>query len=132
MENYTKEFADALGSYITDFRNTNNLSQRMFAEKCQISKTAVANLENKQHSGNILIETLNKISLGLNLKNSDQLRTIINERINHPELRNVVEADEVIVVMKKNSKIYRLYQEAKDLSDKSLEMLHNIASEFKK
>ena len=52
MENYTKEFADALGSYITDFRNTNNLSQRMFAEKCQISKTAVANLENKQHSGN--------------------------------------------------------------------------------
>ncbi len=132
MDNYSKEFADELGSYIADFRNANNLSQRMFAEKCQISKTAVANLENHQHSGNILIETLDKISLGLNLKNSDQLRTIINERIKHPELRNVVEADEVIVVMKKNSKIYRLYQDAKNLSDKSLEMLHNIASEFKK
>lgn len=126
-----KEFADALGSYITDFRKTTNTSQRMFSNKCQISRTVIAELENQQHSGNILPDTLNRISIGLNLENSDHLRTVINQWIKNPEKKEIAKAEEVIVVMKKNSKVYSLYQASKDLSDKNLEMLHNIALEFK-
>lgn len=130
MEN--KEFANALGSYITDFRKATNTSQRMFSEKCQISRTVIAELENHQHSGNILPDTLNRISIGLNLENSDHLRTVINQWIKNPEEKEIAKAEEIIVVMKKDSKVYLLYEASKNLSDKSLEMLHNIALEFKK
>lgn len=133
MENYNKEFADALGSYITNYRISCHpqLSQRKFAEKCNLSRTVIANLEAKKHSGNALAVTIGKIVIGLDLKSEEQLREIINQKIENPNKKDIPEVNETITI-RKDSKLFALFEVAKDLSPYSLEMLHNIALEFKK
>lgn len=133
MENYNKEFADALGSYITNYRISCHpqLSQRKFAEKCNLSRTVIANLEGHNHSGNALTETIGKIALGLDLENEEQLREIINQRIENPKYKEESKPNETITI-RKDSKLFALFEVAKDLSPYNLEMLHNIALQLKK
>ena len=94
-----KTFVDALGSYITNYRNSFHpaMSAREFADKCGISRMVITDLESKKHSGNISSITLQKISEGLGFED-----------------------------------FFQLFEIAKDLSDKNLEMLHSFASKLKK
>jgi len=128
-----KTFVDALGSYITNYRNSFHpaMSAREFADKCGISRMVITDLESKKHSGNISSITLQKISEGLGFEDFFQLKEII---INHSgstfsenDLKNV---DAIII--RKNSNLYSIFEIAKDLSDKNLEMLHSFASKLKK
>ena len=127
-----KTFVDALGSYITNYRNSfyPTMSAREFAEKCGLSRMVITDLESKRHNGNIGSITLQKISEGLGLKDFFQLKEII---INHSgstfsenDLKNID-----AIVVRKDSNLYSIFEIAKDLSDVNLEMLHSFASKLK-
>lgn len=128
-----KEFADALGSFIAEYRASCHpqISQRGFAEKCGLSRTVINDLEQKKHKGNVLSDTISKISFGLGLKSSFELQKIIEKRIAHPDQITKNNPDENIIISK-NSNLYPLFEVAKDLSDKNVEMLHSIALDLKK
>ena len=74
-----KAFVDALGSYITNYRKSFHptMSAREFADKCEISRMVINDLESKKHSGNISSITLKKISKGLGFRDSFQLKETI-------------------------------------------------------
>lgn len=132
MENMGKEFADALGSFITEYRKSCHpqLSLRGFAEKSGVSRMVICDLEAHNHSGNLLSDTISKISNGLDLENSYQLQDIIKKRMKSPKQENT-KANERIILLK-DSNLYALFEVVKDLSDHNIEMLHNIALELKK
>jgi len=126
-----KAFVDALGSYITNYRKSFHptMSAREFADKCEISRMVINDLESKKHSGNISSITLKKISKGLGFKDSFQLKKAIfnqtGSTFSEDELKNV---DAIII--RKNSNLYSIFEIAKDLSDINLEMLHSFAEKL--
>lgn len=126
-----KAFVDALGSYITNYRKSFHptMSAREFADKCEISRMVINDLESKKHSGNISSITLKKISKGLGFRDSFQLKeTIFNQTgstFSEDDLKNV---DAIII--RKNSNLYSIFEIAKNLSDINLEMLHSFAEKL--
>jgi len=126
-----KAFVDALGSYIANYRKSFHptMSAREFADKCEISRMVINDLESKKHSGNISSITLKKISKGLGFKDSFQLKKAIfnqtGSTFSEDELKNV---DAIII--RKNSNLYSIFEIAKDLSDINLEMLHSFAEKL--
>ena len=113
-----KAFVDALGSYITNYRKSFHptMSAREFADKCEISRMVINDLESKKHSGNISSITLKKISKGLGFRDSFQLKEAIfnqtGSTFSEDDLKNV---DAIII--RKNSNLYSIFEIAKDLSD---------------
>ena len=99
-----KAFVDALGSYITNYRKSFHptMSAREFADKCEISRMVINDLESKKHSGNISSITLKKISKGLGFRDSFQLKEAIfnqtGSTFSEDDLKNV---DAIII--RKNS-----------------------------
>ena len=126
-----KAFVDALGSYITNYRKSFHptMSAREFADKCEISRMVINDLESKKHSGNISSITLKKISKGLGIRDSFQLKEAIfnqtGSTFSEDDLKNV---DAIII--RKNSNLYSIFEIAKDLSDINLEMLHSFAEKL--
>ncbi|MBQ6840919.1 MAG: helix-turn-helix transcriptional regulator [Bacilli bacterium] len=126
-----KAFVDALGSYITNYRKSFHptMSAREFADKCEISRMVINDLESKKHSGNISSITLKKISKGLGFRDSFQLKEAIfnqtGSTFSEDDLKNV---DAIII--RKNSNLYSIFEIAKDLSDINLEMLHSFAEKL--
>lgn len=126
-----KAFVDALGSYITNYRKSFHptMSAREFADKCEISRMVINDLESKKHSGNISSITLKKISKGLGFRDSFQLKEAIfnqtGSTFSEDDLKNV---DAIII--RKNSNLYSIFEIAKDLSDVNLEMLHSFAEKL--
>ncbi|MBQ3512082.1 MAG: helix-turn-helix transcriptional regulator [Bacilli bacterium] len=126
-----KAFVDALGSYINNYRKSFHptMSAREFADKCEISRMVINDLESKKHSGNISSITLKKISKGLGFRDSFQLKeTIFNQTgstFSEDDLKNV---DAIII--RKNSNLYSIFEIAKNLSDINLEMLHSFAEKL--
>ena len=126
-----KAFVDALSSYIANYRKSFHptMSAREFADKCEISRMVINDLESKKHSGNISSITLKKISKGLGFKDSFQLKKAIfnqtGSTFSEDELKNI---DAIII--RKNSNLYSIFEIAKDLSDISLEMLHSFAEKL--
>ena len=126
-----KAFVDALGSYITNYRKSFHptMSAREFADKCEISRIVINDLESKKHSGNISSITLKKISKGLGFRDSFQLKEAIfnqtGSTFSEDDLKNV---DAIII--RKNSNLYSIFEIAKNLSDINLEMLHSFAEKL--
>ena len=126
-----KAFVDALGSYINNYRKSFHptMSAREFADKCEISRMVINDLESKKHSGNISSITLKKISKGLGFRDSFQLKEAIfnqtGSTFSEDDLKNV---DAIII--RKNSNLYSIFEIAKDLSDINLEMLHSFAEKL--
>lgn len=126
-----KAFVDALGSYIANYRKSFHptMSAREFADKCEISRMVINDLESKKHSGNISSITLKKISKGLGFKDSFQLKKAIfnqtGSTFSEDELKNI---DAIII--RKNSNLYSIFEIAKDLSNINLEMLHSFAEKL--
>jgi len=126
-----KAFVDALGSYIANYRKSFHptMSAREFADKCEISRMVINDLESKKHSGNISSITLKKISKGLGFRDSFQLKEAIfnqtGSTFSEDDLKNV---DAIII--RKNSNLYSIFEIAKDLSDINLEMLHSFAEKL--
>ncbi|MBO5143878.1 MAG: helix-turn-helix transcriptional regulator [Treponema sp.] len=126
-----KAFVDALGSYITNYRKSFHptMSAREFADKCEISRMVINDLESKKHSGNISSITLKKISKGLGFRDSFQLKEAIfnqtGSTFSEDDLKNV---DAIII--RKNSNLYSIFEIAKNLSDINLEMLHSFAEKL--
>ncbi len=126
-----KAFVDALGSYITNYRNSFHptMSAREFADKCGISRMVINDLESKRHSGNINSATLKKISEGLGFKDSFELKKIIINQTGSTFSENDLKDVDAIVI-RKNSNLYSIFEIAKDLSDVNLEMLHSFAEKL--
>ncbi|MBQ2946652.1 MAG: helix-turn-helix transcriptional regulator [Bacilli bacterium] len=126
-----KAFVDALGSYINNYRKSFHptMSAREFADKCEISRMVINDLESKKHSGNISSITLKKISKGLGFRDSFQLKEAIfnqtGSTFSEDDLKNV---DAIII--RKNSNLYSIFEIAKNLSDINLEMLHSFAEKL--
>lgn len=126
-----KAFVDALGSYITNYRNSFHptMSAREFADKCGLCRMVITDLESKKHSGNINSATLKKISEGLGFKDFFQLKEVINNQTGSIFSENDLKDVDAIVI-RKNSNLYSIFEIAKDLSDVNLEMLHSFAEKL--
>lgn len=126
-----KAFVDALGSYIANYRKSFHptMSAREFADKCEISRMVINDLESKKHSGNISSITLKKISKGLGFKDSFQLKKAIFNQTGSTFSEDELKSVDAIII-RKNSNLYSIFEIAKDLSDINLEMLHSFAEKL--
>ena len=119
-----------LSEIVMAYRKEHGLSIRQFAQKCGLSHSAIANVENERNSmGNPYtpsFETLQHLALGMGLSVNDLIKSMDDADI------YISEVDEMRDELKDNPDLRMLLSAAYDLKPEDIRKLTEIAKTIRR